>query len=359
MAVPGSGTISLTGLAGEKHNNDFGDADFDDVISLTDLVLGGNENGSHESWEATNANSSEKPDTSAPHAMSEWYGYDHDAAAAFVNAKAVSKSLATGSSNAITFDDTDDTFNFTESDAFSISMWVKAGWSSSLNTNIHFLIGIKQNATRQAEELVKIYYDESQNRLSVRIGNRTPSNTLGWYSQAQWLFHANSGQYAAGYAAAGLGSTFWSASNRGYVNSDNYTMITVTKSSSNSASAMKLYWNANNAGAPPITYTSGSGSPAMSTTNNRTWSVGSNGVANGETKTGNSSATVYNDLTIWNKELSASEVTELYNSGTVMDATTHSAQSNLVGYWKWEGNGNATRSNDNFTISGSSAIVNK
>ena len=42
-----------------------------------------------------------------------------------------------------------------------------------------------------------------------------------------------------------------------------------------------------------------------------------------------------------------------------MDATTHSAQSNLVGYWKWEGNGNATRSNANFTISGSSAIVNK
>ena len=35
MAVPSSGAISLTGLAGEKLNNDYDDQDFDDVISLT------------------------------------------------------------------------------------------------------------------------------------------------------------------------------------------------------------------------------------------------------------------------------------------------------------------------------------
>ena len=310
-----------------------------------------------------NTNSTKKPTDGGGSIrnMSKWKGYDHNAQAAapsFTNAKAVSKTLSTGTGNSINFVDTDDTFNFTGSSAFTISFWVKAGWSSSLNTNIHFLIGQKQNASYQLSDMIKVIYTENTNRIRLQYGNKTTASDA-WTRQGEWLFHANSGQYAAGYAAAGLGSTFWSASNRGYVNSDNYTMITVTKSSSNSASAMKLYWNANNAGAPPITYTSGSGSPAMSTTNNRTWSVGSNGVANGETKTGNSSATVYNDLTIWNKELSASEVTSLYNSGTVMDATTHSAQSNLVGYWKWEGNGNATRSNANFTISGSSAIVNK
>ena len=99
----------------------------------------------------------------------------------------------------------------------------------------------------------------------------------------------------------------------------------------------------------------------MSATDNRLWSLGSRGDYGSidQDKAGNSSATLYNDVTIWNKELSASEVTSLYNSGTVMDATTHSAQQNLIGYWKWEGNGNATRSNDNFTIAGGSAIVNK
>ena len=122
--------------------------------------------------------------------------------------------------------------------------------------------------------------------------------------------------------------------------------------------AMKLYWNANAAGTAPI-QTNQSVNGAMSSTNNRTWSVGSNGISNGQSKCGNSSQTVYNDITIWNKELSASEVTSLYNSGTVMNAQTHSASSNLVGYWQWEGNGNATVSNDNFTIQGNSAIVNK
>jgi len=284
--------------------------------------------------------------------------YDHDTAPAFVNAKAVSKTLSTGTGNSINFVDTDDTFNFTGTTAYTISFWVKAGWSSSLNTNIHFLIGQKQNASYQLSDMIKVIYTESTNRIRLQYGNKTTSSDA-WTKQGEWLFHANSGAYAAGYAAAGLGSTYWSASNRGYANSDGYTMITITKSATNAASALKLYWNVNNAGAPPITYTSGTGSPAMSTTNNRSWSVGSNGVANGEVKTGNSTATVYNDLTIWQKELSATEVTELYNSGAPMDATTHSGAAKLKGYWKWEGNGNATTSNDNFTISGGSAIVNK
>tara|TARA_R110002012_G_scaffold298530_1_gene497029 strand:- start:24 stop:1130 length:1107 start_codon:yes stop_codon:yes gene_type:complete len=316
-----------------------------------------------------NLNSTTKPDSASwdnngeyqegsPIKLSDYFGYDHGAAASFINAKAVSKTLSTGTGNSINFVDTDDTFNFTGTTAFSISFWVKAGWSSSLNTNIHFFIGQKQNASYQLSDMIKVIYTESTNRIRLQYGNKTTASDA-WTKQGEWLFHSNSGAYAAGYAAAGLGSTFWSASNRGYVNSDNYTMITVTKSATNAPSAMKLYWNANNAGAPPVTYTSGSGSPTMSTTNNRSWSVGSNGVANGEIKTGNSSATVYNDLTIWQKELSATEVSELYNSGTPLDATSHSGAAKLKGYWKWEGNGNATTSNDNFTISGGSAIVNK
>tara|TARA_R100001463_G_scaffold126742_2_gene184545 strand:- start:1345 stop:2391 length:1047 start_codon:yes stop_codon:yes gene_type:complete len=348
MAVPSSGTISLLGIQNEIDEDDYNAGESYSNISLRSL----------EENTDINENSASAPDGDAPFAMSEWYGYDHDAAASFVNAKAVSKAINVGVNHNINLVDTDDTFNFTGSSAFTISFWVKAGWSSALNTNIHMLIGQKQSASYQLSDMIKVMYNESNNRLRLQWGNKTTSSNA-WYKLGEYLFHANSGQYAAGYQAAGLGSSFWSASNRGYTNSDDYTMITFTKSTTNAASAIKLYWNANAAGAPPIQSSSGSGSPAMSTTNNRTWSVGSNGVSNGESKCGNSSATVYNDLTIWNKELSASEVTELYNSGTVMNAESHSAQSNLVGYWKWEGNGNATRSNDNFTISGNSAIVNK
>jgi hypothetical protein len=348
MAVPSSGAISLLGIQNEIDEDNYNAGEEYSNISLRSL----------EENTDINENSAEAPNGESPFAMSEWYGYDHDAAPSFANTKAVSKALQVGVNHNINLVDTDDTFNFQGSDAWSISFWIKAGWSSSLNTNIHLFIGQKQNASYQLSDMIKIMYNESNNRLRMQYGNKTTASDA-WYKLAEWLFHANSGAYAAGYAAAGLGGSYWSASNRGYTNSDNYTMITFTKSTTNAASAMKLYWNANAAGAAPIQTNSGSGSPVMSATNNRTWSVGSNGVSNGESKTGNSSETVYNDLTIWNKELSASEVTSLYNSGTVMDATTHSAQANLVGYWKWEGNGNATRSNDNFTILGNSAIVNK
>ena len=366
MAIPTDASnqgISLLGIKEELENNAYvavPNPEREKVgVSLRSLA----------SSYTINQNSTNKPTFSGEStwasgrevAMLQYGGYDHDAAPAFTNTKAVSKTISTGSSNAITFTDTDDTFNFTGSSAWTISFWVKAGWSNTLNTVINFIIGQKTSASYQLTDMVKIQYREDNNRIECRYGNKTTSSNT-WYKNAAWLFHSNSGAYAAGYNAAGLGTTYWSASNRGYVNSDNYTMITVTKSTTNSAAAMTLYWNANDAGAAPLQTSVGSGSPAMSSTNDRLWSIGSNGVhgaSNDQIKCGNSSATVYNDVTIWNKELSSSEVTELYNSGTVMDAQTHSASSNLIGYWQFEGNGNATVSNDNFTISGGSAIVNK
>ena len=353
MGVPSSGTLSLAGIYAEVSGGEYASPE-ETKASLQKLSTGAIAT-------INTANDAEdRPDGNTPHAMSEFYSYDHSLSS-FTNAQAVSKSTSTGSSNAITFTDTDDTFNFVSSSAWTISFWVKAGWSNSLNTVIGFIIGQKTSATYQLTDMVKIQYNESNNRIECRYGNKTTSSNT-WYKHGAWLFHANSGAYAAAYAAAGLGTTYWSASNRGYVNSDNSTLITVTKSTTNSAAAMTLYWNANDAGAPSVQQSAGTGSPAMSSTNDRLWSIGSNGVhgaSNDHLKCGNSTATVFNDLTIWNKELSSSEVTELYNSGTVMDAQTHSASSNLIGYWQFEGNGNATVSNDNFTISGSSAIVNK
>lgn len=277
--------------------------------------------------------------------------------ASFSDTKAVCRSLSTGTANSITFVDSSDDFNFVESSAFSVSFWVKAGWSSSLNTNIHFFIGHEDGASSQLQDMIKFYYDESQNRISFRYGNK--SSKTQWYTQGQWLFHANGGNYAPAYAAAGLGSTYWSASNRGNANSDGYTLLTFTKSSTNSANSMTLYWNRDDcntsSGVPPL-QTNQSMTLNMSTTEDRLWSLGSNGEygSNDQTKTGNSNPTCYNGLTIWDKELSSSEVAELYNNGTPMDATTHSASSNLVGYWNFESTGNATVSSNNFTVAGSS-----
>ena len=46
---------------------------------MKDLAEGGSSGGSGLSFEETNTNSSSYPNTSTPHAMNEWYSYDHDA----------------------------------------------------------------------------------------------------------------------------------------------------------------------------------------------------------------------------------------------------------------------------------------
>jgi len=40
------------------------------------------------------------------------------------------------------------------------------------------------------------------------------------------------------------------------------------------------------------------------------------------------------EITYWNKQLTNTEVAELYNSGAPLDPTTHSASANLDGWWK-------------------------
>ena len=79
MAVPSSGTLSMYNLAREKKHDDYStNQNILIPISMYDLVNGGNTNGSGVSYDVTTQASSSKPDTSAPHAMSEWYSYDHD-----------------------------------------------------------------------------------------------------------------------------------------------------------------------------------------------------------------------------------------------------------------------------------------
>ena len=79
MAVPSSGLIKFSGIAAELVNDDYTDADFDDTLTLKDMTVGGNTNGSSENFESINSNSETKPDGSTPYKMSEFYGYDHDA----------------------------------------------------------------------------------------------------------------------------------------------------------------------------------------------------------------------------------------------------------------------------------------
>jgi len=271
--------------------------------------------------------------------------------ASFADDYSVAKSITTGTGQTVYIADTDGNFNFIHSDAYTISFWVKAGWSANLNTNIHLFSSTTAGSTDSSANQIRLFYHEGNNRLYYEYRSASNAKKSNFY-----LFHSNSGNHAAAYAAAGLGGTYWSAANRGNVGDDDFTMITVAKSTTNSAgsSYAKVYWNGTWLGNGHYGANgTGSGTPNM-TNVDRQIALGSN--TWGYTKSGDSTETQFNDLTIWDKQLSATEISELYNSGTRLDATNHSAASNLQGYYKFENDGNDSSGNSApaFVLSGNS-----
>ena len=93
MAVPGSGSISLLGICREKQNDDYTDTTAiqggqggnvvggNGTISLESCATSGSNHGPQVVMEATNTSSPSYPNGTTPHAMSEFYSYDHDYAA--------------------------------------------------------------------------------------------------------------------------------------------------------------------------------------------------------------------------------------------------------------------------------------
>ena len=80
MAVPASGAISLAKIRDEIENNNYNNSIYgytSGETSLTSLS-----NGTYDTINTNNA-ASDRPDGSAPHAMSEFYNYDHDKQGAF------------------------------------------------------------------------------------------------------------------------------------------------------------------------------------------------------------------------------------------------------------------------------------
>tara|TARA_R100000951_G_scaffold33195_2_gene28176 strand:- start:4 stop:519 length:516 start_codon:yes stop_codon:yes gene_type:complete len=79
MAVPSTGALTMLGIAQERKFSTYGSGTISNPILMTDLISGGGNN----SFPALNTASASKPNTSTPHAMSEWYGYDQDAASGY------------------------------------------------------------------------------------------------------------------------------------------------------------------------------------------------------------------------------------------------------------------------------------
>jgi hypothetical protein len=278
----------------------------------------------------------------------------------FSNTQSLSHGIANGT-DAVYASSTASDFQVIQSDAWSISFWIKVGWTSSLNGSIHLIASNGPGGVH--DSMWRVFYNESNNRLyfGFRSGSTYKSNNF-------WYFH-HTGAGEAG-AQSGLGTSYpsdnWMASNPGYVNADGFTLITITKGTATKATRANLtaYWNGQNLGDAYWVNgcTNNCNTPAMTASDARNFAIGNNSW-NYSGPQGNGSPTLYDEVAFWDKELSAAEVLEIWGgAGTLGETTgapsnlqTSSMAANLIGYWRFETNGTvSTVGSATLTLDGNS-----
>ena len=339
MAVPSSGTLSLAGIRAELATNTY------NASATTQSSLKECSDGTVATINTGNA-SADRPDGSTPHAMSEFYAYDHDLVT-FTNSRSASKTISTGSGQSIQLVGPSSdgvSGNFTDastiaalvgnsSNAYTINFWIQPNWDNNLNTNIHFF-AVNDNSSTARNQQVRIFYNESNNRLEFRIGQDSSNRSLNF-----WPLHSHLSQTGLAGSSA---SQYWSGAStttRGNRNSNNFTMITISKGTGTTLAASNIdaYWNAQKLGS--AFYSSGNnfGTVNMDPEANsgqRRVTIGS--AAHHYEKSGNNEATLYDEFSIHNSKLTDAQVTAIYNNGTPKDITTITGLETNV-YYRFEG----------------------
>lgn len=274
-----------------------------------------------------NTSSVSRPNPAQPHAISEWYSYDHGAAFS-------STHYWNTGDNRIDYD-TGSGFPTSVTTGFSISLWVAPRWTSGSGNNVFLNVGNDRSTTSNRWF---IQYHYSFNRL---VFNRRAN---GSNHQQQWGIHDNSS--ATGISSS---STKFDANN-GDKNADGFTHLVFTYdgTQTGSANTMKVYWNGTQ-----LTSTAGfndSNSIFAHPTMDELAINGNTHNLNGTRDTD------YDMIQMYDTVLSSSDVTTLYNSGAPITAEDASLDTNLIfedraqsatstdeaGNWTFDSNGGAT-----------------
>jgi len=293
MAIPSSGAISLAGIRAELATNTY-NASATTTASLEDCS-----DGTVATINTGNA-SGDRPNGSAPHAMSEFYAYDHD--------------LSSFSDNiSFDFDGTNDRLEgsgnlaqafiggATTAGAGSISIWVKLD-SMSQNGMI-FALNSEEGTTNQVILLWNNAFTRIRGNVKVAGTANTVDSGAGLENDGNWHHVAFTWEYGSK----------TSANNEAKIYIDGSNTATNTIGSDN--------WND---GTGPAVVGFGRNYPA-----------GNTNPFNGH----------MNDIALFTDKLTATEVSTIYNSGSPKDESSHSG---LLAYYKMEGytDGDTTLTDD-------------
>ena len=162
------------------------------------------------------------------------------------------------------------------------------------------------------------------------MGSSTEDRSLNF-----WPLHSHLSATGLSGSAA---SQYWSSSNRGNVNSNDFTHLVITKGTGTSLAATNIaaYWNGTALGEAFFSNGNnfGQGLANMSTSDNRRITIGS--TAHQFAKCGNNTETFYDEFAIFGVELSQAQVTALYNGGVPQNANSVVEEQPLA-YYRFEG----------------------
>jgi hypothetical protein len=288
MALQSSGQIKFSQLIAEL--NQAAGSEF----SISTAAEGG--------YETINTNSTSTPNADTPHAISEWYSYDHSAAPA--------AQYYWDLSNDIKWDSATDKPVQSTSEDFSISLWIRPQWAA---TDLNLIIfDLTPSGTTSTANRLFLQYDYGLNRLITRYR----SNSVNF--DRQWALHENNSACGTGTSSANK----WTSSNRGNVNGSNFIHLVLTYDASQStgAAAFKIYWSGSEL---TNTTASNNGSRSNMTLDELTF-------CGNDHNTGGSRIADYMYMHMWDKLLTSSNVSSMYNSGTPISASDASLSTDLI-----------------------------
>lgn len=188
---------------------------------------------------------------------------------------------------------------------WSISFWVKQDAPTAANQQLwDFNANGTINSGNTTNRLF-LQYNASLNRFLVRL--RTNSTNF----DRQWALHDNNSVTGTG----PLSSNTWTSSNPGNTNAIGWTMITVTydASQTTATAALKIYWNG-------AELTSQAAATSGTRTNN---TMGYLCLCASQHNVGSGNSNIFMDeWAFYNDLLTSTEVSALYNSGTIVSPHT-------------------------------------